>query len=43
MGEKVYLGRSGDIQAVSVAIIYVSTNLTLKCEKSLQEQKGSVS
>lgn len=33
MGEKVHLGHSGDIQAVSVAIIYVSTNLTLKCEK----------
>lgn len=37
--ETMYLGYSGDIEAVSVAITHVSTNLTLKCEKRLQEQK----
>lgn len=38
-GEKVYLGRSGDIQAVSVAIIYVSTNLTLSVRKVYRSRK----
>lgn len=38
-GEKVYLGHSGDIQAVSVAIIYVSTNLTLSVRKVYRSRK----
>lgn len=37
--EKMYLRHNGDIEAVSVAISHVSTNLTLKCEKRLQEQE----
>lgn len=38
-GEKVYLGHSGDIQSVSVAIIYVSTNLTLSVRKVYRSRK----
>lgn len=37
-GEKVYR-HSGDIQAVSVAIIYVSTNLTLSVRKVYRSRK----